>query len=332
MIYENGAVSRILTEEGYITFAGTTPAYLYYLKDHQGNNRVVIDQYDSVKQVNHYYPFGGLFGDTVQLSNQPYKYNGKELDRMHGLDLFDYGARHYDAAIGRWGTVDPLAEKYYSISPYVYCAGNPIAYRDENGEWINLVIGAVVGAVTDYGLQVATNYMTGVSGPDAWTKVDMKSIGVSTIAGATGVGLGAKVSQVVKVAKLGKAATQVAKVAGEAVVDASISAGSQLVQNGEVNLVQVAVDTGAGVVGSKLGDNAKIAKQSSPEGKRLARQADRSQRVAGDNARASRTEAANKATKAAENYGNAQAAATSVATSSTISKTTEKIEKYRKNH
>ena len=41
VIYENGAVSKILTEEGYITFTGTTPTYHYYLKDHQGNNRVV---------------------------------------------------------------------------------------------------------------------------------------------------------------------------------------------------------------------------------------------------------------------------------------------------
>ena len=78
-------------------------------------------------------PFGGLFGEGLQTSNQPYKYNGKELDRFEGLDLFDYGARHYDAALGRWGTVDPLAEKYYSISPYVYCANNPVRFIDPDG-------------------------------------------------------------------------------------------------------------------------------------------------------------------------------------------------------
>ena len=133
IIYENGAVSKVLTEEGYITLPGTIPTYHYYLKDHQGNNRVVIDQYDSVKQVNHYYPFGGLFGDNMGGGVQPYKYNGKELDRMHGLDLFDYGARHYDAAIGRWGTVDPLAEKYYSVSPYAYVANNPVRFIDPTG-------------------------------------------------------------------------------------------------------------------------------------------------------------------------------------------------------
>jgi RHS repeat-associated protein len=133
IIYEDGALSKILTEEGYITLSGTTPVYHYFLKDHQGNNRVVLNQDGTVEQVSHYYPFGGLFGDNAGGSVQPYLYNGKELDRMHGLDLFDYGARHYDAAIGRWFTMDPLAEIDYSVSPYVYCANSPVKNVDLDG-------------------------------------------------------------------------------------------------------------------------------------------------------------------------------------------------------
>jgi len=96
------------------------------------SNCVVFNQSGTIEQTNHYYPFGMTFGEGIDNSDNRYKYNGKELDRMHGLDLYYYGARHYDA-ICRWGAVDPLAEKYYSISPYVYCAGNPVNRIDPVG-------------------------------------------------------------------------------------------------------------------------------------------------------------------------------------------------------
>ena len=110
MIYENGQLSEILTDVGYITLANSTPTYHYYLQDHLGNNRVVIDEHGQVEQVKHYYAFGGLMGESTGGGAQPYKYNGKELDRMHGLDWYDYGTRYYDAVLGRWMCVDPLAE------------------------------------------------------------------------------------------------------------------------------------------------------------------------------------------------------------------------------
>ena len=59
-------------------------------------------------------------------------YNGKELDCMHGLDLYDYGAQMHDGM--RFIPIDPLAEKYYSISPYAYCANNPIKCIDFAGK------------------------------------------------------------------------------------------------------------------------------------------------------------------------------------------------------
>ena len=83
------------------------------------------------------YPFGGIIADlSTNQGIQKYKYNGKELDRMHGLNWYNYGARHYDAAIASWPTVDPLCEKYYSLSPYNYCGNNPIRFIDVDGcDW-----------------------------------------------------------------------------------------------------------------------------------------------------------------------------------------------------
>ena len=133
VVYENGVPQILLTEVGYVSL--TDGKYHYYLKDHQGNNRVVVDEEGTVEEVNDYYAFGGLMSTSSRQSVQPYKYNGKELDRKGGLDWYDYGARMYDAVLGRWHAVDPMSEKYYGVSPYLYCANNPILLVDPNGMW-----------------------------------------------------------------------------------------------------------------------------------------------------------------------------------------------------
>lgn len=131
-IYENGKLEKLLTEEGYITLTDTI--YHYFLQDYQGNNRVVIDQNGNVEEVNHYYPFGGLF--TCFSSIQSYKYNGKEFDVFKGLNWLDYGVRQYDAFLCRWYVVDPMSAKYYSMSPYAYCGNNPNNMVDPTGaDW-----------------------------------------------------------------------------------------------------------------------------------------------------------------------------------------------------
>ena len=129
VIYENGVQKLLLTEAGYLTLADSK--YHYYLQDHQGNNRVVIDQNGTVEETNHYYPFGGVFASISSV--QPYKYNGKELDTKKGLNWYDYGARHYDAAIGRFATVDPMGEEDSQTSLYSYCLNNPVNFIDPSG-------------------------------------------------------------------------------------------------------------------------------------------------------------------------------------------------------
>ncbi len=130
VIYENGTAKRLLTDEGYVDL--TTNTYYYYMKDHQGNNRAVVNSSGTVQETNHYYPFGGLF--AANGSVQPYKYNGKEIDTKKGLNLYDYGARHYDAALGRFTTIDPKSEDLTKWSMYSYCYDNPIKFVDPDGK------------------------------------------------------------------------------------------------------------------------------------------------------------------------------------------------------
>ena len=152
VIYENGVQKLLLTEEGYVTLSDSK--YHYYLKDHQGNNRVVINQSGTVEETNHYYPFGGVFASSGNV--QPYKYNGKELDAKKGLNWYDYGARHYDAALGRFTTNDRFAEKYHSLSPYQYGANNPVNTIDINGDSLLIVTPAAIEAIYN-GLQDGSN-------------------------------------------------------------------------------------------------------------------------------------------------------------------------------
>jgi len=132
VVYENGIQKMLLTEEGYVDLSNST--YYYYLKDHQGNNRVVLSSGGTVAEVNHYYPFGGVFASTGNV--QPYKYNGKELDTKNGLNWYDYGARHYDATLGYFLTTDSSAENYFETGVQVYCGSNPVNRIDYNGaDW-----------------------------------------------------------------------------------------------------------------------------------------------------------------------------------------------------
>jgi len=142
-VYENGKLAYVPIDVGYITFADSTatsaPTFHYYVKDYLGNNRLVVRDDGFGEQMNHYYPFGALMAESTQGATQRYKYNGKELDRIHSLNLYDYGARLYDSALGRWTSVDPLAEKYPESTPYAYYDKPKDVYVSSklanNGRW-----------------------------------------------------------------------------------------------------------------------------------------------------------------------------------------------------
>ncbi len=108
----------------------------YYLKDHLGNIRVTLDGNGNVLTTDDYYPFGlqmpGRSYNIAMTGNQ-YKFSGKELDEEGGLDWYYFGARYYDPAIGRWGSVDPLGHLAPDMTPYHYTHNNPLNRIDPDG-------------------------------------------------------------------------------------------------------------------------------------------------------------------------------------------------------
>ncbi len=140
------------TAEGYVKntpVSGTnTYRYVFNYTDHLGNVRLSYTKDTTtgslkILEENNYYPFG-LKHNSYNVDNfQPeykYKFNGKELQDELGLNMYDYGARLYDLALGRWMNIDPLAEKSRRWSPYNYCVNNPIRFTDPDGmlpdDWI----------------------------------------------------------------------------------------------------------------------------------------------------------------------------------------------------
>ena len=150
-IFEYSVLDKFLFDGGYCTFKDGQASFHYYLQDHLGNNRAVVSEAGTVEQTTEYYPFGGIYGDVSTNSGlQPYKYNGKEFDHYLGLDLYDYGARLYDPALVVWTGVDPLADEYGGISPYVYCHNNPVNAIDPDGKKVIPIRFIGSGEVTYY--------------------------------------------------------------------------------------------------------------------------------------------------------------------------------------
>jgi len=141
-VYENDYPAYHNFDEGRIVYKPDSSCFVEtYLKDHLGNIRVTYANdgvKDGIRQVNAYYPFGmnisSLSANSTSILQQnEYKYNGKMFQDELGLNWLDYGARFYDPVIGRWHSVDPLAEKYRRWSPYNYCVDNPMRFVDLDG-------------------------------------------------------------------------------------------------------------------------------------------------------------------------------------------------------
>ena len=132
-------VESVAWDEGRI-FADAAGNYrdCWFAGDHLGNVRSVLDITPDVTipvplEQNDYLPFGTKIANPLhaQMGTNRWRYAGKE--EFPDLNQLDFGARMYDPFTARWTTMDPLAEKYYSISPYVYCADDPVSLVDYTG-------------------------------------------------------------------------------------------------------------------------------------------------------------------------------------------------------
>ncbi|MHA7843212.1 MAG: RHS repeat domain-containing protein [Winogradskyella sp.] len=146
-IYENSSLKMFSHPEGYVEqlSAGKVPTfgYAYQYKDHLGNIRLSYMDNNGTLEIieeHNYYPFGlkhkgynGTVSANVNSQASKYGFGGKELSNELGLDWHDFDARNYDAALGRWMNLDPLAEDYYEWSPYNYSYNSPIIFTDPTG-------------------------------------------------------------------------------------------------------------------------------------------------------------------------------------------------------
>ena len=155
--YKDNELQFFPTAEGYVSVTdGAKFNYVYSYTDHLGNIRLSYTKAGAelkILEENHYYPFGlkhsnynvekvdfkkdetGIFAvlEPVERNKYQYKYNGKEYQDELNLNLYDYGARNYDPALGRWMNIDPLAEMSRRVSPYNYCLNNPVFFIDPDG-------------------------------------------------------------------------------------------------------------------------------------------------------------------------------------------------------
>ncbi len=156
-VYQGNTLEFLSHPEGYTMPSDASDyaqgfAYVYNHLDHLGNVRLSytdvdgsgdIDPSTEIIEENNYYPLGlkikGLNNTISSLGNssaKKYKYNNKELQDELGLDWYDLGSRNYDASLGRFFNMDPLAENYSFQSVYAFASNNPISFVDINGEGV----------------------------------------------------------------------------------------------------------------------------------------------------------------------------------------------------
>ena len=193
LVFQDYSLKYIRLEDDGI-WDGLHGGYCFYVKDHLGNVRSVNSLNGVSIQTSQYYPFGKIWDDfSWNGSTQPFRFSGKELDKMHGLEWYDFGARMYDPGIGRFLTMDPRAEIDYSTSPYAYCGNNPIIRFDKDGRIWDTILDA---AFVAYDLADAATQYISTGKVSNTTKAALTADAMAAaIPGLTGAGLAVRTGE-----------------------------------------------------------------------------------------------------------------------------------------
>ncbi|MCI5055456.1 MAG: RHS repeat-associated core domain-containing protein [Flavobacteriales bacterium] len=194
--YLDGQLEAIYHDDGRAVPNGNSFIHEYDIKDHLGNPRVRFADFNNDGEIKksdnevieeiHYYPFGMVMNGSwnqIGTSENKYQYNMKEHIDVFGLNWLDYGARFYDPSIGRWSSVDPLAEEFLNWSPYNYVMNNPLKFIDPTG---------MAPETNDPEPFIALNKSRTPSGPHLRLAFDV-SAGPHTKSGVRTFGIGEKV-------------------------------------------------------------------------------------------------------------------------------------------
>ena len=255
------SLKYILFDGGLIAMDRAEPEYLFFLRDHLGSTRVVARSNGKAVQVNHYYPYGMAYASGRMSGNaeahpvtgeggnvidgdleigggtggmelarpgasQPYRFLGNELYTSNSLGLYDFSARMYDPALGRFLSVDPMAETCLNMTPFAYCGNNPIIRVDPEGEIWHIVGGAVVGAVLEGGSAL----IQGKTGKEIGAAAVRGAIEGGVVAATEGAGLMVGIISNAGASVVGSAVEQV--IANDGDIDIKVVGRDALVSGG----------------------------------------------------------------------------------------------------
>ncbi len=232
---ENNYLTRIATDEGQVavTAGGNTYTPNYYLKDHLGNVRMVIDGNGTILQETEYFAFGLAIPRSGNDAANKYQFLTREKQPETGY--IDLVKRFYDPSVGRFMQVDPVTETQENYSTYQYGWNNPILQSDPNGDCPNCItglIGAGVGALVGGGIEIAAQlYSTG-------SVTDWGAVGGSALQGGITGG----------VAGLTGGASLLATAAASGAANAVGGAVNSAIQGQEITAQSIATDAAVGAV------------------------------------------------------------------------------------